>query len=331
MTNTNTDVGIAGLGYAIPERRVDNNYFTRFVETSDEWIVQRTGIKERRWLEDHRKPSDLFTEAGQKALDDSGVAAEDIDLVIVCTVSGDHQGVPASACIVHENLGCKDAGAFDVQAACSGFIYGLSIGSQFIKTGTYKNILVIGGEALSRIADIYDRNSVIIFSDGAGAAVLQPHSVCKQGLIEDLTLGADGAGAQFITRPRGGGAEPITPEILAEGTHLIRLEGRQVYRFAVSQMISLMKWGMEGQDPDDLGLIVPHQVNRRILEKTMEMLDIAEDKMFINIDYYGNTSAASVPIALTEARDQGRLEKGKLVVLAAFGSGLTWAGARIRW
>ena len=331
MSSSNTDVGIAGLGSAIPKRRVDNNYFTRFVETSDEWVVQRTGIKERRWLEDHRKPSDLFTEAAQKALDDSGVAAEDIDLIILCTVSGDQQGIPATSCIIHENLGCKNAGAFDVQAACSGFIYGLSIGSQFVKAGTYKNVLVIGGEALSRIADIYDRNSVVIFADGAGAAVLQPHSVCQQGLIEDITLGADGAGAQFITRPSGGAAEPITADILAQGTHLIRLEGRQVFRFAVTRMVKLMKWGMEGQDPDDLGLMVPHQVNRRILEKAMDMLDITEDKMFINIDYYGNTSAGSVPIALAEARDQGRLEKGKLVILAAFGSGLTWAGARIRW
>jgi 3-oxoacyl-[acyl-carrier-protein] synthase-3 len=331
MSNSSTDVGIAGLGYAIPERRVDNNYFTRFVETSDEWVVQRTGIKERRWLEDHRKPSDLFTEAAAKALEDSGLAPEDIELIVLCTVSGDQQGLPASACIIQENLGCKNAAAFDVQAACAGFVYGLSIGSQYIKTGTYKNVLIIGGEALSRIADIYDRNSVIIFADGAGAAVLQPHSVCKQGLIEDLTLGADGSGAQFITRPLGGAADPITPEILAEGTHLIRLEGRQVYRFAVSRMVKLMRWGMEGQDPDDLGLMVPHQVNRRILEKSMSMLDIDEDKMFINIDYYGNTSAGSVPIALSEARDQGRLEKGKLIILAAFGAGLTWGGARIRW
>lgn len=331
MSNLNTDVGIAGLGYAIPERRVDNNYFTRFVETSDEWVVQRTGIKERRWLEDHRKPSDLFTDAAAAAITDSGLSAEDIDLIVLCTVSGDQQGIPASACIVQENLGCKNAGAFDIQAACAGFVYGLSIGSQFIKAGTYKNVLVIGGEALSRISDIYDRNSVIIFSDGAGAAVLQPHSVCQQGLIEDLTLGADGSGAQFISRPRGGGSEPITPEILAEGTHLIRLEGRAVYRFAVSRMVKLMKWGMQDQNPDDLCLMVPHQVNRRILEKAMEMLDIDENKMFINIDFYGNTSAGSVPIALTEARDQGRLEKGKLIVLAAFGSGLTWGGARIRW
>ena len=331
MSNTKIPVGIAGLGYAIPERRVDNNYFTRFVETSDEWIVQRTGIKERRWLEENRKPSDLFTEAARMALKDAEITAEEVDLIILCTVSGDQQGIPATACIVQENLGCSRAAAFDMQAACAGFVYGLSVGSQFLKSGEYKNILVIGGEALSRIADIYDRNSVVIFADGAGAAVLQNHNDCNQGLIEDLTLGADGAGAQYITRPKGGAANPITPDILAEGSHLIRMEGRKVYRFAVSRMIKLMRWGMEGQNPDDLGLMVPHQVNRRILEKAMEMLNITEDKMFINIDHYGNTSAGSVPIALCEAREQGRLESGKLIVLAAFGSGLTWGGARIRW
>ncbi|MDP6962844.1 MAG: 3-oxoacyl-[acyl-carrier-protein] synthase III C-terminal domain-containing protein, partial [Planctomycetota bacterium] len=195
----------------------------------------------------------------------------------------------------------------------------------------YKNVLVIGGEALSRIADIYDRNSVVIFADGAGAAVLQPHSVCQQGLIEDITLGADGSGAQFISRPVGGAAEPITPDSLAQGNHLIRLEGRQVFRFAVTTMVRLMKWGMEGQNPDDLGIMIPHQVNRRILEKAMDSLKIDESKMFINIDMYGNTSAGSVPIAMAEARDAGLLEKDKLIILAAFGSGLSWGGARIRW
>ncbi|MGB0952218.1 MAG: 3-oxoacyl-ACP synthase III family protein [Planctomycetota bacterium] len=324
-------VGIAGMGYSIPEQAIDNHYFTRFVETSDEWIMQRTGIKERRWLEPGEKPSDLFTAAAKMALEKAELAATDVDLIVVCTVSGDHQGTPASACIVQENLGAKQAAAFDLQAACAGFLYGLQVGSQFIQTGTYKNVLVIGGECLSRISDIYDRNSVIIFGDGAGAAVLQPHSVCQQGLIEDMTLGADGAGAPFICRPRGGGIERLTPDILSEGTHLIRMQGREVYRFAVSRMTRLMKWAMKDQDPEELAMVVPHQVNRRILETATEKLGIPEEKVFINIDRYGNTSAGSVPIAMCEAIDGDLFEKDKLIVLAAFGAGLTWGAARIRW
>ncbi|MHC4380693.1 MAG: 3-oxoacyl-ACP synthase III family protein [Planctomycetota bacterium] len=331
MTNQGLPVGIAGLGFSIPDQVVDNNYFTRFVETSDAWIVQRTGIKERRWLEPGEKPSDLFTGAARMALQQAAVAAEDVDLIIVCTVSGDHQGTPASACIVQENLGAKKAAAFDMQAACAGFLYGLQVGVQFLQSGTYRNVLVIGGECLSRMSDIYDRNSVILFGDGAGAALLQPHDVCGQGLIEDITIGADGSGAQYISRPRGGGIERLTPEILSEGTHLIRMQGREVYRFAVSRMTRLMKWAMEGQDPEELALVVPHQVNRRILETATEKLGFPEEKVFINIDRYGNTSAGSVPIAMCEALEAGLFEKDKLVVIAAFGSGLTWGAARIRW
>lgn len=331
MTSQGLPVGIAGLGFCIPDQVVDNNYFTRFVETSDAWIVQRTGIKERRWLEPGEKPSDLFTGAARMALEQAKVSAEEVDLIIVCTVSGDHQGTPASACIVQENLGAKKAAAFDLQAACAGFLYGLQVGSQFLQSGTYRSVLVIGGECLSRIADIYDRNSVILFGDGAGAALLQPHDVCRQGLLEDITIGADGSGAQYITRPRGGGMERLTPEILSEGTHLIRMEGREVYRFAVSRMTRLMEWAMQGQDPDDLALVVPHQVNRRILETATEKLGFPEEKVFINIDRYGNTSAGSVPIAMCEALEAGLFEKDKLIVIAAFGSGLTWGAARIRW
>ncbi|MDP7062487.1 MAG: beta-ketoacyl-ACP synthase III [Planctomycetota bacterium] len=325
------DVGIAGYGCAIPERSVDNHYFTRFFETSDEWIVQRTGIQARRWLKDDEKPSDLFTTASERCLENAGVTAKDVDLIILATVSGDHLGVPATACIVQENLGAKDAPAFDIQAACTGFLYALSVGRQFVATGAYKNVLVIGGEGLSRIIDIYDRGTSIIFGDGAGAVLLQPHATCQQGLIEDITLGADGAGAQFITRPRGGAMEQITPDILSEGTHQLRMKGREVYRFAVARMTELMAWAMEGQDPEELSIVVPHQVNKRILETATAKLDLPPEKVYINIDKYGNSSAGSVPVALCECLDGGKIEKGKLVVMAAFGAGLTWGGARLRW
>lgn len=324
-------VGIAGLGFEVPARRVQNSWFTRYIETSDEWIVQRTGIRERRWLDDGQNPSDLFIGAGRKALEAAKVRPEDVDLVIVATVSGDFQGIPAVASIVQDRLGCTRASAFDLAAGCAGFLYGMGTGAQFVASGIYNNVLVIGGEGLSRICDIYDRNSVILFGDGAGAALLRPHADCQQGLIEALTLGSDGTGSDFIIRPRGGTAEPITPEILSEGTHMVRLKGREVYRFAVDRMTTLIAWAMEGQDPEQLGLVVPHQVNARILETATQKLGIPAEKVIINIDRYGNTSSASVPIALCEARDRGLLEPGRYIVLAAFGAGLAWGAARIRW
>ena len=331
MNSALLDVGIAGYGHAVPERSVDNDYFTRFFETSDEWIIQRTGIEARRWLDDDEKPSDLFTRAAERCLENAGVAATEIDLIILATVSGDHLGVPATSCIVQENLGAKQAPAFDIQAACTGFLYGLSVGRQFVATGAYRNVLVIGGEGLSRIIDVYDRGTSIIFGDGAGAVLLQPHEECQQGLIEDLTLGADGAGAQFITRPRGGAMEFITPDILSEGTHQLRMKGREVYRFAVKRMTELMAWAMEGQDRDELSIVIPHQVNKRILETAQQKLDLPREKVYINIEKYGNSSAGSVPVALCECLEKGLVEKGKLVVMAAFGAGLTWGGARLRW
>ena len=331
MSGGGVPVGIAGIGYFVPERVVDNEYFTRFVETSDEWISSRTGIKERRWLSAEENPSDLFANAGRAAIEDAGVAPEDVDLVIVATVSGDYQGVPSAACLVQRDLGLTNAAAFDIGAACAGFVYALNVGSQFLQNGTYKNVLVIGGEGLSRISDIYDRNSSIIFADGAGATLLQPYEVCQQGLIEDLTLGSDGEGWHFIIRPRGGAAEPVNPDILSEGTHLLRMKGREVYRFAVDRMTGLMAWAMEGQDMDELSVVIPHQVNARILETATAKLGIPSEKVYVNIQKFGNTSAGSCPIALCEARRDGLVEKGKLIVMAAFGAGLVWGGARIRW
>lgn len=324
-------VGIAGIGYSVPDNTISNEFFTEFIETSDEWIQTRTGIKERRWLTPGEKPSDLFREAGRAALADSGVAPEDVDLIVVATISADHHGTPSAACLVQRDLGCVNAAAFDIGAACAGFVYGLSVGSQFIKAGTYKNVLVIGGEGLSRISDIYDRNSVILFADGAGGALLQPHATCKQGLIEDITLGADGEGWHYIMRPRGGPDEGMTPEILSEGSHTLRMKGREVYRFAVDKMSALMRWAMDGQNPEDLGMVIPHQVNARILETAAQKLGLPPEKVYVNIDRFGNTSAASCAIALCEARSEGLIEKDKLVVMAAFGAGLVWGGARIRW
>ena len=328
---TNIPVGIAGLGHAVPDRVLDNDWFTQFIDTSDEWIRQRTGIVERRWLAEDETTSDLFVRAGKIAIERAGLTPEDIDLIVVGTVSGDYLSCPASACIVQDKLGCSNAWAFDLSAACTGFLYSIAVGRQFIMTGTHKNVLVIGGEGLSRLLDMNDRNSVVIFADGAGAAVLQPHETCQQGLIEDITLGSDGSGYHFIIRPKGGAKEPVTPEILAEGTHLLRMKGREVYRFAVDRMSELMAWAMEGQDVEEVGWVFPHQMNRRILETASGKLNIPNEKVYINIHKYGNTSAGTVPICLSEAWEAGQLEKNKLQILAAFGAGLTWGAARVRW
>ncbi len=323
-------VGIAGFGHHTPEWVVPNEYFTRFVETSDEWIRQRTGIVERRWIREDQKPSDLFYEAGKQAIERSNLKPEDIDLIILGTVSGDYL-LPATACILQDRLGCSNAAAFDISAACPAFLYSLTIGKQFVASGMYKNILCIGGEALSRIIDRHDRNSCVLFGDGAGACVLQPHEVCGQGLIEDQFLGTDGAGWHYIQRPRGGAAEGMSSEILAEGTHLVRLKGREVYRFAVDKMAEIMEWATQDITQDEIGLVIPHQVNRRILETATEKLGIPPEKVLINIEHYGNTSAGSIPILMSEAEAAGRFEKDKYLVLAAFGAGLTWAGVRILW
>ena len=323
-------VGIAGVGHNTPERVVKNEYFTRYVETSDEWIQQRTGIRERRWIDDEQRPSDLFVEAARMAMDRGGVQPEEVDLIICGTVSGDFL-LPSTACIVQDRLGCRKAAAFDIQAACPGFIYAMATGAEFIAAGKYRTVLVLGGEALSRIVDLYDRNSCVLFGDGAGAAVLKRHDDCGQGLIEDFFLGADGRGYDYIHRPRGGGRDPLNPEILAEGTHLVRIKGREVYRFAVEKMTELIHWAMDGRSLDDLGWVVPHQVNQRILATATAKLKIPEDKVMVNIDRFGNTSAASIPILLSEAWADQRLPHGKYLVLAAFGAGLTWAGARIKW
>ncbi len=323
-------VGLASIAHNVPDWIIDNEYFTHFVETSDEWIQQRTGIRQRRWLKPSEKPSDMFVVAGRKAIERAGLLPEEIDLLVVGSVTGDYTA-PSMACVMQDRLGLGKCGAFDIAAACSGFLYALGVGSSFVGTGKYRNVLVMGGEAMSRIVDKKDRTTCVLFGDGCGAAVLQPHEVCKQGLIEDFVLGADGSGAHFIRRPRGGGAEPITPEILASRDHYVKMKGREVYRFAYNQMSAMLAWAMEGKDMDKLGWMIPHQMNRRILTNAIESLGIPPEKVLHNIERYGNTSSGSVPILMSEAWERGLFQPDTYIVLAAFGAGLTWAGVRILW
>jgi len=323
-------VGIAGTGSYVPERVVPNSYFEKLVDTSDEWIQQRTGIEERRFAADDQATSDLSVEAAKRALEAAGMKAEDLDLIVVGTLTPDYL-LPSTACLVQDRLGATKAGAFDVNAACTGFLTALHTGESFIAAGRAKRVLVIGAEKLTSFVDFTDRTSCIIFGDAAGAAVLVPHDECGQGEILRTTLGADGKGYDFIHMPGGGSRKPPSHETLEKREHFIRMRGRDVFRFAVTYMGEMVSQMIEGYPPDEIGLVVPHQVNKRIIEAALERLDIPPEKVVVNIEKYGNSSAATVPLALDEAVRAGRLEKGKLVVLVAFGAGLTWGGTLLRW
>lgn len=323
-------VGIAGTGSYMPERVVPNSYFEKIVDTSDEWIVQRTGIRERRFAAPEQATSDMALEAARRALESSGTRPEDLDLVVLGTLTPDHL-LPASATLVQHGLGAKNAGAFDCNAACSGFMTALSTGEAFVAAGRAKRVLAIGAESLSRFVDFKDRSSCILFGDGAGAVVLAPWDECRQGEVLRSKLGADGSGYEFIHMLAGGSRRPPTHETVDAGDHYIRVRGREVFRFAVTKMSELIAEMVEGHPYEELCLVVPHQVNQRIIESALERLGWSDEKVMVNIQRYGNTSAATVPVALDEARRSGRLVAGKLVVLVAFGAGLTWGGTLIRW
>lgn len=323
-------VGIAGTGSFLPARVVPNSFFESVVDTSDEWIVQRTGIRERRFVGPDEATSDLALGAARGALESSGVDPKDLDLIIVGTISPDHM-LPACALLLQRELGAKHAGAFDVNAACTGFLTAMNIAESFIAAGRAKRVLAIGAESLSRFLDLKDRTSCILFGDGGGAALLAPWDDCKQGEILKTTLGADGSGYEHIHMQGGGSRIPPTHESLDAGLHFIRVKGRETYRFAVQQMADTIEQMLAGHSYDDVTLVVPHQVNQRIIDAALERLGWNGEKVMINIDRYGNTSAASVPVALDEARRAGRIEKGKLVILVGFGAGLTWGGALLRW
>jgi len=323
-------VGIAGTGSYLPERAVPNSYFEEFLDTSNEWIVQRTGIRERRFAADDQATSDLSLEAARRALEAAGIQPSDLDLIVLGTLTPDYL-LPSTACLVQDRLGAKNAGAFDCNAACTGFLTALHTGEAFVAAGRARRVLVIGAETLSRFVDYTDRSSAIIFGDAAGAAVLMPHEDCGQGEVLKTHLGADGSGYDFIHMPGGGSRKPPTPESLAAGDHFIKMRGREVFRFAVEHMSEMIQLMLEGEDPEELTLIVPHQVNRRIIDSALDRLEMTDEKVAINIQDYGNTSAATVPVAFDEAARAGRLEKGKLVVLVAFGAGLTWGATLIRW
>jgi 3-oxoacyl-[acyl-carrier-protein] synthase-3 len=329
-TESRIRVGIAGTGSYVPERVMTNQDFERLVDTSDEWIVQRTGIRERRFAAPDQATSDLALEASRRALDAAGIEPSELDLVIVGTLTPDYL-LPATACLLQHRLGARRAAAFDVNAACTGFLTALHTAEGYIASGRARRVLAVGAECLSRFLDMKDRTSCILFGDAAGAVVLEPWEDCRQGEILRATLGADGSAFEIIHMSGGGSARPASAETVAGGEHFIRLRGREVYRFAVTKMADLIAEMVEGLDPDEISLVIPHQVNSRIIESALDRLGWTGEKVLINIDRYGNTSAATVPLALDEAVRGGRLEKGKYGVLVAFGAGLTWGGTLLRW
>ena len=327
---THYGANIIGTGSCVPEKRLTNDDLAKMVETNDEWITQRTGIKERRIVGEGESTASLAIVAAKRALEDAGLSAKELDAVICGTITPE-MVFPSTACFVAAALGLTSTPAFDVTAACSGFIYTLTTAAAFIKSGMYRNVLVIGAETLSRITDYQDRGSCILFGDGAGAVVLQQTSDPKHGLIHS-TLHADGNGWEMLYCPPGS-RHVVDAKMLEGRGQFMKLKGREVYKFAVQRFEELIDEALRKCEltVDDVALIVPHQVNQRIIDSAMEKLHLPKEKAFVNIDKYGNTSAASIPIALDEARKAGRIKKGDVVVFVAFGAGLTWANAVVRF
>lgn len=301
------------------------------VDTSDEWIRTRTGIRERRIAAEGEFTSHLATKAGLQALEQSGIAPAEVEMIIVATITPDTL-TPATACYVQQQIGALNAVAFDVSAACSGFLYAMELARHSVGAGAFKNALIIGAEKLSAFVDWSDRNTCVLFGDGAGAAVLVP-STNGDGKILSSHLGTDGAQAELLNIPGGGSACPVTLENAPEKLATLAMQGREVFKHAVNAMkrASLEAIESAGLTSKDIKLLIPHQANLRIIDATVERLDISRDDVFINLDKYGNTSAAAVAIALDEANRQGRIAKGDKILLVAFGAGLTWASAVIEW
>lgn len=322
-------VGIAGIGVAIPEKCLTNDDMAKIVETSDEWIRSRTGIRERRLAEPHEATSDYAIRAARMAMQRAGVTADEIDLIIVATVTGD-MPFPSTACLVQDAIGAKRAGAFDLQAACPGWIYGVTVAESMVAAGRVNCALVIGAELLSKLVNWQDRSTAVLFGDGAGAAILKP---TEKGGIRATKLGSDGAGGCHLYVPAGGSRKPTSAQTVAEGEHYVRMNGPEVFKFAVRVMNEATDeiLGQAGWTSDQIDLLAPHQANGRIIDAAVKRLGLAPEQVIVNVDRYGNTSAASIPIALWEAEEAGRLKAGDKVVCVSFGAGLVWGALALEW
>jgi 3-oxoacyl-[acyl-carrier-protein] synthase-3 len=323
-------VGITGTGSYLPENVLTNADLEKFVDTNDEWITSRTGIRERHIAPKDMPVSELCYQAGLRALEDAQVAPEEVSLIIVATMTPDF-AFPATACLVADRLGAKNAAAFDLEAACTGFIFALATASQFVATGMYKTVLVIGGETMSKIVNWEDRATCVLFGDGAGAAVLQP---VKDGFgLLSFELGSDGSGGMLLSQPAGGSRCPASLETVEKNLHTLQMEGREVYKFAVRiiDVVTVKVLEKAGLMKEDMDLFVPHQANTRIVDAAIKRLGISPDKVVVNLHKYGNMSAASIPVALDEAVKEGRISEGDTIVMVGFGAGLTWGACVLKW
>lgn len=331
---------VVGWGKYVPERILTNDDLTEMVETSDEWIRTRTGISERRIAGEDETTASMATQAAWRALETAGLAPAQVDLIIVATATPNH-AFPATACLVQDALGAKNAAAFDLSAGCTGFVYALSVAADVIagpghglatdRSGKPSTALVIGAETLSRITDWADRATCVLFGDGAGAVVLQSNGA--RGGILAATLGADGSGADLLRLPAGGSEEPASHRSVSQRHHYLEMRGREVFRFAVRAMPDAVREALKQAQLTvvDLDLLIPHQANQRILEAAARNLDLPSEVVYSNVSRYGNTSAASIPIALCEAADEGLIQRDDVVVCVGFGAGLTWGAAAVQW
>lgn len=331
MTRSAPGVIIAGTGSYAPAKVVTNDDISDFVDTSDEWIRTRTGIRERRFAEDGETASLMGAKAAEAAMEDAGVTAADIDLLIVATMSPDML-FPSTASLIQTKLGLNKVTSFDLSAACSGFIYGLEVATNMMRSGTFQHALLIGSEKLSPILDWEDRSTCVLFGDGAGAVVLSKADTENTGIIDSYT-GNDGSKPELLYMPAGGSAAPTSKDTLDQRQHFLKMNGREVFKIAVRWMEQSARIMLErhGLQPEDINLIIPHQANLRIIDALARSTQIPKAKFFVNLDRYGNTSAASIPIALHEARQKGCIQSGDYVLLVAFGAGLTWGSTLIKW
>jgi 3-oxoacyl-[acyl-carrier-protein] synthase-3 len=324
-------VRIGGWGKYLPARIMPNSELAELVDTSDEWIRARTGIGERRIAAPEETTGSLAVNAARAALDRANATADELDLIIVATCTPDYANMPATASLVQHALGAPRAAAVDLNAVCSGFIYALATGSQFVATGAYRNVLVIGAEVFTRILDWQDRSTCVLFGDGAGAVLLQPTD--EPGGLLSFVLGSDGAGACSLYVPAGGSRQPASAESVAERAHYVKMMGRDVFRFAtrvlpesVVQALDAAQLGVE-----DMDVLIPHQANTRIIDHAVKRLNVDGTSVFSNVERYGNTSAASIPVALCEAVEEGLVQPGSTVVMSGFGAGLSWGTVVWKW
>lgn len=325
---------IAGLGVAVPERIMTNADFEKILDTSDAWIIERTGIRERHIAGPDQSVAMLGQEATMRAMAEAGIGPMDLDAIIVGTATPDRL-LPSTACDLQALLGAERAAAFDISAACPGFVYALTVGEGLIASGQAEHVLVLGAEKLSTITDYTDRSTAILFGDGAGAAILRRKaggSTDGRGILSTF-IRSDGRLAPLLYRPGGGSSEPISEKVVAERSHFMKMAGREVFKAAVRTMAQACDEALEraGVTADEIDLLVPHQANIRIIEATAKHANLPMDKVLVNVDRYGNTSSASIPLAIAQAREEGRIRPGSLLLLVAFGAGFTWGSTVIRW